>query len=138
MPIKPMAVVAALQLLVAGFIAAVVTADAQNAPQRLVVKSNETVEIGLVFYVSNCRSIMIGLPQVEILEGAPELTISIKEGPVLPRRLNCGAPVPGGKLMLVATDITDSREVKLTYRLKYKTKDGDRQTGNSYIVSLFP
>jgi hypothetical protein len=28
-------------------------------------------------------------------------------------------------------------EAKLTYRLKYKTKDGDRQTGRIYKVSLY-
>jgi hypothetical protein len=85
----------------------------------------------------NWRSTMIGLPEIEILEGPPELTLSIKEAQVLPRRQGCAAPVAGGKLMLSAT-VTEQMEAKLIFRVKYKTKDGDRQMSNSYIVSLFP
>jgi hypothetical protein len=29
-------------------------------------------------------------------------------------------------------------EAKLTYRVKYKTKDGDRQLGHVYSISLYP
>src|SRR5262245_3816185 len=112
--------------------------QAQADVRRLVIKSGENVELGPVYFVANCRLIMIGLPEIEILEGPPELTLSIKETQsfraakaVLPR-------VAGGKLMLSAKSVTDRTEAKLTFRLKYKTKDGDRQISNSYIVSLFP
>ena len=81
---------------------------------------------------------MIGLPEVEILEGPPEVALTIKAEQVLPRRQGCAAKVPGGKLMLSAKEVAESKEAKLTYRLKYKTKDGDRQTSGTYIVSLFP
>jgi hypothetical protein len=40
--------------------------------------------------------------------------------------------------MLSAKTVTEPREAKLIFRMKYKTKDGDRQISNSYIVSLFP
>jgi hypothetical protein len=46
--------------------------------------------------------------------------------------------VAGGTLVLSAKGVAEPAEAKLTYRLKYKTKDGDRQTSNAYIVSLFP
>ena len=81
---------------------------------------------------------MVGAPEVEILEGPPGLTLSIKQGMVLPRRLNCAEKVPGGVLVATAKDITDPVQGRLVYRIKYKTKDGDRQTSNSYNVSLFP
>ena len=32
----------------------------------------------------------------------------------------------------------EPKEAKLTYRVKYKTKDGDRQTGHVFNISLFP
>src|SRR5262245_30078954 len=114
------------------------SAQAQADVRRLVIKSGENVELGPVYFVANCRSIMIGLPEIEILEGPPELTLSIKETQVLPRRQGCAAPVAGGKLMLSAKNVTERTEAQLTFRLKYKTKDGDRQISNSYIVSLFP
>jgi hypothetical protein len=110
----------------------------QNAPQRLVIKNGESIELHPVYYVSHCHSVMIGLPEIEVLEGPPELTFSIREEPVLPRRQGCAAKVPGGTLLLMAKGITEKTEAKLTYRVKYSTKDGPRQTSSAYIVSLFP
>ena len=73
-----------------------------------------------------------------MLEGPPELKLSIREEPVLPRRQGCAAKEPGGMLLLMAKGVTDKIEAKLIYRVKYNTKDGPRQTSSAYIVSLFP
>ena len=137
MRLAPTAILAMVELAIAG-ITIGASAQAQVDVRRLGVKSGENIELGPVYFVANCRSIMIGLPEIEILEGPPELTLSIKEAQVLPRRQGCAAPVAGGKLMLSAKSVTERTEAKLTFRLKYKTKDGDRQISNSYIVSLFP
>jgi hypothetical protein len=32
----------------------------------------------------------------------------------------------------------ETTEAKLAYRLKYKTKDGDRQTRQVFVISLYP
>ena len=106
--------------------------------QRLAIKNGESVELHPVYYVSHCHSIMLGLPEIEVLEGPPELTFSIREEPVLPRRQSCAAKVPGGMLLLMAKGVTEKMEAKLTYRVKYSTKDGPRQTSSAYIVSVFP
>jgi hypothetical protein len=108
------------------------------AQQSIALRNGESTELGSVWFVVNCRSIMIGLPEVEILEGPPGLTLSIKEAMVLPRRLNCANQVPGGILVATAKDVTDPVQGKLVYRVKYKTKDGDRQIAHTYSVSLFP
>lgn len=113
-------------------------AEATHAQNRIALKDGESVELGPVYWISNCRSIMIGIPQVEILEGPPELTMSIKEGLVLPRRQNCANKVAGGTLVVTAKGITEPKQAQLTYRLKYKTKDGDRQASGIYRLSLFP
>jgi hypothetical protein len=110
----------------------------QNAPQRLAIKNGESIELHPVYYVSHCHSVMIGLPEIEVLEGPPELKLSIREEPVLPRRQGCAAKVPGGMLLLMAKGVTEKIEAKLTYRVKYSTKEGPRQTSSAYIVSLFP
>jgi hypothetical protein len=132
-----MAILAMVEIAIAG-ITIGAGAQAQVEVRRLAVKSGENVELGPVYWVVNCRSTMIGLPEIEVLEGPPELTLSIKEAQVLPRRQGCAAPVAGGTLMLSAKRVTESTEAKLIFRVKYKTKDGDRQIGSSYIVSLFP
>jgi hypothetical protein len=117
---------------------ALVLANVAQAQQRLALKGGESVEVGSVYYVSNCRSIMVGIPEIEILESPELVTLSIKEGMVLPRRQNCANRVPGGMIVLTAKQVSEPVEAKLTYRIKYKTKDGDRQTSGVYNLSLFP
>ena len=131
------AILAVIQLVIAS-VAIDTSAPAQSTPRRVVAKNGESIELGPLYYISNCRSIMVGRPDVEVLESPPGVTLSVKEEPVLPRRQGCAAKVAGGTLMLTAEGITEPIEARLTYRIKYKTKDGDRQTSNAYIVSLFP
>jgi hypothetical protein len=137
MRIALMAILAMVEFAIAG-ITIGASAQAQVEVRRLVLKSGENVELGPIYWVVNCRSTMIGLPEIEIIEGPSELTLSIKEAQVLPRRQGCAAPVTGGTLMLSAKRVTEPKEAKLTFRLKFKTKDGDRQTSSAFIVSLFP
>jgi hypothetical protein len=113
-------------------------ANAQDALRRIAVKNGESIDLGTVYYVNNCRSIMVGLPDIEVLEGPTSVAISIREEPVLPRRQGCAAKVPGGTLVLTAKDVSEPAEAKLTYRVNYKTKDGPRQTSHAFMVSLFP
>ena len=113
-------------------------AQAQTAARRLVVKDGESIEIYPIYWVINCRSALIGVPQVEILEGPPQVTMSIREEKVLPRRQGCAATVPGGTLLMSAKGVTEKVEARVTFRVKYKTRAGDRQTSGTYIVSLFP
>jgi hypothetical protein len=109
-----------------------------HAQTRIALKSGESTELGLVYYISNCASIMVGNPEVEVLEGPPELTLSFKPGMVLPRTQKCAKPVRGGTLIVTAKDIDEPKQATLTYRVKYKTKEGDRQRSGVYNVSLFP
>jgi hypothetical protein len=106
--------------------------------RRIALKSGESTELGPVYWIINCRSIMIGLPEVEILEGPPEISLSIKEGMVLPRRQGCSKTVSGGTIVATAGTVEKSTTGKLLYRVKYKTKDGDRQVAVAYYVDLFP
>jgi hypothetical protein len=130
------AIVAASVLVGAG-LGSYSPANAQDAG-RIAVKNGESVDLGKVYYVSHCRSIMVGLPDIEVLEGPKSVALSIREEPVLPRRQGCAANVAGGTLVLTAKDVTEPAEAKLTYRVNYKTKDGPRQTSHSFMVSLFP
>jgi hypothetical protein len=109
-----------------------------HAQTGIALRSGESVELGLVYYLSNCRSIMIGNPEVEVLEGPPELTLLFKPGMVLPRAQNCAKSVMGGTITLTAKDISERKDATLVYRVKYKTKEGDRQRSVTYKVSLFP
>src|SRR5690348_2778214 len=109
---------------------------AQSPQENIALKSGESVVIGSLFYIAHCKSILIAPPEVEILEGPPELTLSVKEDMVLPRRFNCAAKVPGGVLTATAGAVTGTTHTRLTYRVKYRTKDGDRQIAHVFNIEL--
>ena len=111
-------------------------AQAQHAPRRIALKSGESTELRNFYAVQHCRSILIGTPVLDILEGPEELTVTFKEGAKVPTK--CTMPAPGGTVIATAKEIKTPKEAKLTIRLKFKTKIGERQTSNSYMVSLFP
>ena len=120
-------------------LALILGAPCADAQSRVVLKNGEALELTTVYYISNCRSIMIGVPEVEVLEGAAELSLAFKQEEVVPRKFGCVNKVPGGKLILTAKgSITERTEVNLIYRVKYRTKEGDRQIGGANIVTLFP
>jgi len=119
-------------------VAAGACAHAQAEWKQIAVKDGESIELQTVYWVLNCRSTLVALPEVEILQGPPQVTLSINEAQVVPRRHGCAAAVPGARLTLTAKGISEPIETKLTYRLNYKTRDGIRHLSHNYIVSLFP
>ena len=122
-------------------IANAVTSDTTHAEERIrrvALKSGETIDLMSVYWVANCKLIMLGIPEIEILEGPPEVSLTIKQEQVLPRRQGCVNKVPGGVLFATAKDVKTASESKLTFRLKYKTRDGDRPTAYVFQLSLFP
>jgi hypothetical protein len=114
---------------------AAVSVHAQHAPRRIALKSGESTELRNFYAAQHCRSILIGTPVLDVLEGPEDLAVTFKEGAKVPR--NCTVPVPGGTVIATAKDVKTPKEAKLTIRLKFKTKIGERQTSNSYIVSLY-
>ncbi len=109
-----------------------------HAQTRIALKSGESTEVAIVYWVTNCAPIMVGDPEIEVLDGPAELTVSFKPGMVLPRAAKCAKPVRGGTIIVTAKEIDEPKQATLTYRINYKTKDGDRQRSVVYNVSLFP
>jgi hypothetical protein len=118
-------------------IVALLSADAY-AQQRVALKSGESTDLGTVYFIVNCKSMVVGDPEVEALDAPDEVTLTIRREMVLPRAQNCPNKVQGGTVVLTAKDVKEPMEFRLTYRIKYKTKDGDRQRSNVFNVSLFP
>jgi hypothetical protein len=104
----------------------------------IALKSGETAELGNVYYISNCKSILTSTPEVEILDGPPGVTASIREDMVIARAQKCAAPVKGGKLFVAARDIQDQSFSNLTLRITYKTRDGERKLSQVFNLELFP
>jgi hypothetical protein len=104
----------------------------------IALKSGESVEIGHLYFVAACQSILKSPPEVEILDGPPQVTASVRAEMVLPRWQNCSKSVPGGTLILTAKDIEDPSFSHLTIRVLYKTKDGDRKWSEVLNLQLLP
>jgi hypothetical protein len=113
-------------------------AFAQAAPINLALRSGETVELGPVYWNSNCRSLLKAPPVAEIMEGPEEITVSMKEAMVIPRTRECAKEQKGGLLSVTAKEVKEKKEGKLIIRVKYPTKDGERQGTRFYNVVLFP
>lgn len=110
-----------------------------KAAEVIALKSGETAEIGNLFWVVNCRSVLKGPMTVEILEGPSNVTASIREQKIVPHIQNCSKPVAGGILLLTAAkEIKERTQAKLILRVKYPTVDGERQRAHDIDLILLP
>jgi hypothetical protein len=138
MRIRPHSVGARLCAAIALCAAVATGAQAQQNARRIALRSGESTELRDFYVIVNCQSMLIGTPVVEVLDGPQEVSVTYKEGMHLPRAQGCAKQVPGGTVIATATDVDVPKEGKLTVRLTYKTKIGERQTSDVYDVSLFP
>jgi hypothetical protein len=104
----------------------------------IALKSGESVEVYNLYWVVACRSLLKSPPEVEIIDGPSQVTASVKETMIVPRWQNCSKPVSGGTLVLTAKEIEDPSFSRLTLRVTYKTRDGDRKHGEVLNLQLIP
>src|ERR1700722_19611497 len=78
---------------------------ALSGVQTIALKSGESAELGILYYISNCKSLLTSTPEVEILDGPPGVTASVREEMVSARQQKCASPVKGGKLFLAVKDV---------------------------------
>ncbi len=108
-----------------------------NSP-TIALKSGESVELGQIYWVVNCRSVLNGTPEAEILDGPPGVSVAIKAAMVTPRAQRCSKPVSGGMLLITAGSIEDPSYTTLTVRVTYRSRDGVRKPSLTYNLSLIP
>jgi hypothetical protein len=117
----------------------VFTGVSARAAEVIAIKGGETIELGNLFFVVNCRSLLKGPMTVEILEGPPDVTASIREQQIVPHMQNCAKPVAGGILLLTAAkEIKARTQAKLILRVKYPTVDGERQKSRDIDLTMLP
>jgi hypothetical protein len=107
--------------------------------RNIVLKNGETTEFGDLWHISrDCKSLMSGTPQVEIMEGPPGVTVEVRPAQVVPRELSCANPIAGGKLFIAAKGVEEYSRSTMVLRVTYKTRNGDRQRAEHISVTLFP
>jgi hypothetical protein len=134
--VRVRAVLTILHIGIAGCAAA--HAQTITGSATIALRSGESAEIGDLYWVTNCKSILKNTPEVEILDGPPGISVEIKAAMVIPRAQRCSNQVPGGKLVISAEKIEDPSYTPLTIRVTYHTRDGDRKSGLVLNLSLFP
>ncbi len=111
-------------------------ASAQEEAKTLAAKSGETIDVLPVYGASRCRSTLVSPPEVEVLQGPPELKLSVREAEVTPTR--CREKVKGGFVVATVGDVKQLTEGKLVFRVKYTTKDGKIERGHVFKYTLLP
>jgi hypothetical protein len=108
------------------------------AAQSVALKSGESTDLGAVYWVESCQSIVKSFIGVEILEGPPGVVIALREQPVRARRQNCPNEVPGAIVTITAKEVTEKTSATIRYRVKYDTEDGKKQSNHTVKIDLYP
>ena len=138
MPVRRPAIVLVLSLLMGASMATAASAQSLIGAPTISLKSGETAELANLYWVVNCRSQLKATPTVEIVDGPPGVSVSVKDAMVVPRFQGCAKPVAGGKVTIAANEVEDYSYSRLTIRVTYRTRDGERQAIAVYNLSLFP
>jgi hypothetical protein len=104
----------------------------------IALKSGEATELADLYWVVNCRSQLKATPTVEVMDGPPGIAVTVKDAKIVPRFQGCAKPVAGGKVMITANEVDDYSHTRLTIRVTYRTRDGERQRSGVYNLTLFP
>src|SRR6266542_79503 len=103
-----------------------VQAQTISGTPGIALKNGESFELGDAYWISStCNSMLVSTPEVEILDGPPGVTVTVKEAMVTPRYYNCAKPIKGGKVIIAANDIEHSSYTTFTIRFKFKGREGD-------------
>ena len=111
-------------------------------PTLLSMKEGDTLQVRVVTLVTaSCYPLFLSLEGIDILEGPPEISLKFEPGMVhtFTTSRDCPKPVTGGTVMATAAkDIAARKDTLLTFRVRFKTKQGQSQNTARYRVLLFP
>ena len=117
-------------------LAARVPALAQDG--TLAAKSGETIDLLPVFRQINCRGTLMATPEVEVFQAPPELKLTIRDEMVEVPGANCPAKVKGAMVVATVGQVVQPAQGHMVFRVKYKGKYRETQTGHAYDYTLSP
>ena len=110
----------------------------QTSAFSVALKSGESNELTDLYFIANCKSLLVAPPEAMILDGPQGVTVSAPEAMAVPRFQQCSKPVKGAKLVLTAGQFEDPSDTLMTLRIRLKTRDGVRESSLSGVIQLFP
>ena len=107
--------------------------------EDVALRNGETVEFGDIYLIgANCRSLLTGAPQVEVMDGPPGVAVVIREAMVVPLEHGCSRSVQGGRMIITAKDIDAYSYTRMVLRITYQTPGGKLQRSQHINLALFP
>jgi hypothetical protein len=132
-------IVAAAWLCLAGLTADATAQTIHPSVEDIALRNGESTEFGDVFLVgADCRSLLTGVPEIEVMDGPPGVAVAVKETMVVPHERGCNQSVPGGRVVITARDIDVYSYTRMVLRITYKTPNGNLQRSQHINVALFP
>jgi hypothetical protein len=104
----------------------------------LKAKSGEVIDLRPVFRQVNCRGTLLATPEVEVLQGPQELALSVRDEMVEVPEASCPRKIKGAMVVATVGQVSQPLEGRLVFRVKYKGKYRNTQTGHAYDFSLSP
>ena len=102
----------------------------------LKAKSGDTINLLPVFRQVNCRGTLMATPEVEVFQAPPELKLTIRDELVEVTGANCPAKVKGAMVVVTVGQIVQPAQGRMVFRVKYKGKYRESQTGHAYDFTL--
>ncbi len=118
------------------FLAACGPAFAQDG--SLTAKSGQVIDLRPVFRQVNCRGTLLATPVVEVLQGPPELTLTVEDRMIEVPEQRCPEKIKGAMVVVTVGQVAQPMQGRLVFRVKYKGKYRESQTGHAYDYSLSP
>lgn len=118
------------------------TSSAAPAPKpsdaEISLKAGESVDLIPVYWVEGCTSLLVTVVGVDVLEGPPGVTLTIRREDVVPNRQGCSNKVNGGVVVASVKDVPAAIRSTLRYRVRYKTQNGANQSTHTVQIGLYP
>jgi hypothetical protein len=106
--------------------------------EEVSIKSGESVDLGSVYWVEGCTSLLVNVVGVDLLEGPPGVTLSVRREDVLPERPGCTKKVNGGVVVASVKDVAIPVHGVLRYRVRYTMSDGTNQSTHTRQIGPYP
>jgi hypothetical protein len=105
--------------------------------QDFSVKKGETIDIYPVYWVTNCRSRLLKLEGIDLLEGPPSIVLALRQQTVYAAPQKCPNPVPGAMVTLTAQSVAAKFSGMVGFRVRYSTEDGSKQSTHRIKLDIY-
>jgi hypothetical protein len=106
--------------------------------QSVTVKGGQSVDVGPVYWIENCTSMLEGFSGIVLTSGPPGVVLSLRKENVIAARQQCKQPVPGATVVATTPVVTQPVSGTLKYQVTYLTRNGKRTSDHSREITITP